>query len=521
MKTHKVILTNESALKSKYGVAGLNTILNALKILIHQDGLRGLKTELLFLDNLYIRTKFGVVPVSVATDAKQNKIAVDGVYNKLKPDYILLLGSTDVIPHQDLKNPMFSSNDPDRFAFGDLPYACQAAYSQNPGNFLGPTRVVSRLPDIVNATKPDYIIGLIETAAKYKVFQPNHYNQYFGISAEIWDNSTNLSITNAFGNASAMDTIPPSNSNWPANKLQKPSHFINCHGAENDSHYYGQPASGAQKYPISLDATFLSPNNIKEGTIIAAECCYGAQLFDPSLNNGQMGISMTYLKNKAYAYFGSTTIAYGPSSGNDQADLICQYFFESIQKGASVGRAALEARQKFISTANMTDPSNIKTIAQYNLYADPSIVVESKPQNIKKVIIEKTGNTMENEIERQERRRKLFIRGTVLGILQPKIEKVSQTSSGSKSLLNEQAKANRVEMGEVVSFDVSEQLSTAKLLKAFTPGKGGHKVHVMFQSKDAGQKKTGIEKKSVTDTSALIATEIDGVIVSSKRIYSR
>ena len=37
------------------------------------------------------------------------------------------------------------------------------------------------------------------------------------------------------------------------------------------------------------------------------------------------GIGVTYLTEGAYGVFGSTTIAYGPSEGNGQADYICQY----------------------------------------------------------------------------------------------------------------------------------------------------------------------------------------------------
>jgi hypothetical protein len=77
---------------------------------------------------------------------KQNKTAVDGVFRSVAPDYIMLLGATDVIPHQDMKNPLYTSptgDDPDPIAYGDVPYACEAPYSQDPQNFTGPTRASS------------------------------------------------------------------------------------------------------------------------------------------------------------------------------------------------------------------------------------------------------------------------------------------------------------------------------------------------------------------------------------------
>ena len=76
-------------------------------------------------------------------------------------------------------------------------------------------------------------------------------------------------------------------------------------------------------------------------------------------------------ERKAYGVFASTTIAYGPPEGNDQADLICQYFLEAILSGASLGRAALEARQRFIEKSSPLGTMNRKTLAQFDLYRRP------------------------------------------------------------------------------------------------------------------------------------------------------
>ena len=52
--------------------------------------------------------------------------------------------------------------------------------------------------------------------------------------------------------------------------------------------------------------TIVSLSLAPEATVLAAECCYGAELYDPALGLGQMGMCNTYLARKAYAYFGST-----------------------------------------------------------------------------------------------------------------------------------------------------------------------------------------------------------------------
>jgi hypothetical protein len=65
--------------------------------------------------------------------------------------------------------------DDDKLAPGDIPYASEAAYSRNPEDFVGPTRVIGRLPDLVGATDPEYIINVIRTAAAYTQRKPSDY----------------------------------------------------------------------------------------------------------------------------------------------------------------------------------------------------------------------------------------------------------------------------------------------------------------------------------------------------------
>jgi len=147
------------------------------------------------------------------------------------------------------------------------------------------------------------------------------------------------------------------------------SHFINCHGAEVDPHFYGQRGSS---YPIAMASGDVAAG-VKRNTIIAAECCYGAQLFDPQQAGNVFPICNSYLDAGAIAFLGSTTIAYGPGSGNGSADLLTQYFLINALAGSSFGRAFLEARQKFVLGQKMEDPVNVKTLAQFILLADPSL----------------------------------------------------------------------------------------------------------------------------------------------------
>ena len=528
VKIDKVIVTNLSALKGKYGTAGVEKIQSALKNLIAKDQQRGLVTRLYALDDAAAMKQVNGKPVTRSTDPKQNKNAIDAVYRAFAPDYLMILGSIDVIPHQNLKNPLYSPyDDPDKFCFGDLPYACEAKYSQRPQNFFGPTRVVGRLPDITGAKDPQYLLSLLKIAAAYKNSNAQAYRNYFGISAEVWKSSTDLSLSATFGNAADLKTVPPSNAKWPTTLFKRLSHFINCHGAPDDSHFYGQPRSGAQVYPVALDAVYLN-KKISEGTVVAAECCYGGQLFDPANNGGQMGISNTYLGEKAYGFFGSTTIAYGPDDHNDQADLICQYFLQSLLKGASLGRAALEARQKFAHTASMSDPSNVKTIAQFNLYADPSVAPILPQATAGKAKAIAAAPALNLRIERAERRRDLFSRGLALAKSQPIISRFEDQLPKEIMLsLRKKAIEQHLIVGRTLTFTVMEP-PTAKFMPVSLMSEElfPSRVHVIFDASGQGRAKAKKETAkttppAVTGTVALIVKEVDGKIVSAKKIFSR
>src|SRR5690348_2234534 len=97
----KVIVTNVAALRKKYG-KGLSQIQTAWKKLIAADKLRHIKTRVIALDSAAAMKKFKVAAVTDPANAKQNKQAIDAIYRALLPEYLLILGAVDVVPHQDL-----------------------------------------------------------------------------------------------------------------------------------------------------------------------------------------------------------------------------------------------------------------------------------------------------------------------------------------------------------------------------------------------------------------------------------
>jgi hypothetical protein len=372
----KIIVTNRSALVRKYGAQGLATIRKALTTLTSADKKRGIKTRVVYLDDKAIMKKMGGKPVMTATDPRENKAAIDAVFRSTNPDYLMILGAPDVVPHQDLDNPAYSPpDDDDNRAWGDLPYACEAPYSRDPARFVGPTRVVGRLPDVVSAREPSYLVALLKTAAGYQSRSQDDYTGYFGLSAAVWQGSTRLSLNNIFGNADTLLLAPLSGPAYPEGQLRVRAHFINCHGGPASPEFQGQQG---RSYPTSL-TTKTTVGEIVEGTVAAVECCYGAELYDATTLAIDLPICQSYLQQGTYGYLGSTTIAYGPADDNGAADLICQYFLLNVLDGASIGRAALLARQQFVERTAQMDPFDLKTLAQFCLLGDPSVHPVAQP----------------------------------------------------------------------------------------------------------------------------------------------
>lgn len=578
--TDKVIVTNLTALKKKYEPAGIKAIQTAVNELIAADKGRGLTTILVSLDDEKAMKKLKATPVKNPSSCRQNKKAIDGIYKALVPDYLMILGAIDVIPHQDLKNPLFSDDpegDDEEFAWGDLPYACDAPYSQEILDFSGPTRVVGRLPDLTEQKDPKYLVGLLKTASTWKSSPKSDYQSYLGISAEKWKESTEESITNIFSSSGDLQTSPKKGFKWKLDFINRRMHFINCHGGDTFPDFLGQSSTDDEDMPVSHQAAFVGKKgNVVEGTVVAAECCFGGQLYNPEAADGQMGMCNTYLGMKAYGFLGSTTTAYGPFSGNDQADLICQFFLRRVLDGASLGRAALEARQRFVERTSPLSPMNQKTLAQFNLYGDPAVVPVSTAtstllvapkvttfglaaKSLSKSKAEAKAVEIAGAAERADRRETLRAKGDLLSRLQPDMNKTERiTSTRAKSSLKKiMSQLNLRPLKDSFSFNVQSKATTPLMAKN-PMAKGISKAiaakkqtttgfHVMFGvtggtetkavAKGIGSKSMGLAATGTTSAAksatksakkspirkfvVLEAKEVDGKIVSVKEAHSK
>jgi hypothetical protein len=513
-RVNKVIVTNIGAIKVKYR-GNYQKIAVALRAMIDADAKRGIQTRVVALDDAATMKRFGTVAVAAPSDWAETKVAIDAVWRATKPDYLLILGSPDIVAHQELTNPVYApDDDDDRIVPSDLPYACEHPFSRNIADFRGPTRVVGRLPDICGSADTAYFLKVLGFASLYRQRAPEKYEAYFGLTTRSWIKSTALSLSNIYGNSLALKKSPPSGPRWTRKNLAPLTHFINCHGGSADPKFYGQRRG---QYPTAMESSWIASMNFN-GTVVAAECCYGAQLYDPSIARGEMGICNRYLGQGAIGFFGSSTIAYGPSEGNGSADLICQFFMLRVLAGSSTGRAAIEARQTFSLQATHLDPTDLKTLAQFNLLGDPSVTPVSKAQHaLQKTKVYKgafDGNA--EDVARKLRRNRIRRDGSMLTAMIGFARNRTgvRTSKGVRSALAKAVRDSGLKPGALLSYAVRDPALESigrRPLSGTTPDA----FHLLHGTEDRGLEPP--YKPHVV----VIATVQDGKLVRLRRLHRR
>jgi hypothetical protein len=365
--SYKILVASRSALIGKYTKAGFDKVAAAVKDLIAADKKRGFITSLIFVDDPVVMRRYKGSAVTDPKSGQQHKEAIDAIYKSLQPEYLVILDAPDIIPHVSMQNPAPEDDDPD--VPSDLPYACDAPFSRDPRKLLSITRVVGRIPGILGADRPTFLTDLLKACATFTPRPRAAYLSYFALSAEVWQKSTAKSLNEIFGNSNKIFVSPPVAGSRANRNLAPLMHFINCHGDTISPNFFGQRGD---KYPIALTSDGVG-NNASGKTVIAAECCYGAELYDPKREKDEKPpIAISYFKRGAVGFFGSTNTAYGEAVRMSAADVITRYFMINVLGGASLGRACLQARQKFVDTEDL-DIYNLKTIAQFILLGDPSL----------------------------------------------------------------------------------------------------------------------------------------------------
>jgi len=495
----KLLVTHLGALRRKYGAPGAAEVRAALDALVAADQQRGLVSRVLLLDNA--RSMKVVKSAKVADgDWVATLKAVDLAVTRYEPAYIALVGATDVVPQGRVTNPIANrGSDPDPYIPSDLPFACDL-----PDTWTGPqgdmleaadllavTRVVGRIPDLVAATDPAMLLTAIRTATSYTQRKAMAYRKVFSLSAAVWKGSTQLSVDLLPGPAPTTQLSPPAKSSWGKAKLAPLTHFVNCHGGDSTPDWFGQARGG------SVDTVAMAPEDvdgrIAAGTIVAAECCYGAMHMNPSDLGMRIPMLWAYLRSGAYAGVGASTTAYGPADGMGLADLVCRYALEGILAGASSGRALLDARQRFVRETGTMTPIDLKTLAQFDLLGDPSLVAVRLPgSGAPKAVGDPTANALgvPAGVSLSQRRKVLAATGRALNGSVPRAGRRKKSVVAAADLATEAGLRTNTVTGAVTSFGEHSGAPRAGITYHVVPVRSGGRDGFVVSRESEGYRQT-------------------------------
>lgn len=181
----------------------------------------------------------------------------------------------------------------------------------------------------------------------------------------------------------------------------------------------------------------------------------------------------------------------------------------------------------------MSDTANVKTIAQFNLYGDPSLVPVKSVHAVVPTETKAKGKAAHaistaQRVERAERRRDLFSRGMALANSQPTIRRTANSKRKSiNSALVNAAKAQGITPTNTLSFEVEAPPATKSMPKAMlSKGLVTTRVHMCFGTPTGHPRKTNVaadeaEGSSVVQTVALIIKEVDGEVVSTTKVFAK
>lgn len=381
MQSRKLVVTHRGNLAAKYGADGVAAVGAAVAKLAAADARRGIQTHYVHLDDADEMKRYHSKVVSKDPGPSSCKRVIDKAFTALSPDYLVLLGSDDVLPHFRVPNPTFTEDaDTDEEALTDNPYAASPAFNpQSRATYLVVDRVVGRIPDVPGATDPSALLQYLESAAAAEPLDLTEFDVDLLVCCDTWKKSGQACVA-ALGRKGESLFLSPPNIDGTAELPQRHVarlQMIKCHGAALDPHFYGQ--EGGDFPPVLFSSALVGAT--APGTVVGAMCCYGASVYDPAhpaaLTPGVPSIPTVYLSQAAAGFVGATGIAWVGVNEMACADLIVTRFLKNVMVGMSLGAALLDSKQRFLADigkdGRMPDAAEEKTLLQFVLLGDPSL----------------------------------------------------------------------------------------------------------------------------------------------------
>lgn len=303
--------------------------------------------------------------LSVESDLQSNLSILRQIVEVARPKYLFLIGNAGVMAVGTWEN---EACDDDQEVDGDLPYAILDATSPWEGqsfDFKDSLRV-GRLP---NADDDDLV-----SFRRYFDYAAEHIGKTgtivpYGLSALVWQDESQEVFSHISDNE--VDVSPEFSVDEHGDGFENANLlYFNLHGGEGSECWYGQDDA---YYPSAFDPWMMT--EVAAPHYIGVEACYGAQ-YDCSVDES---ILLTALRSGCLAFLGSSKIAYGtPEPEGSCADIIVGEYIREIADGKCAGDALVTGRRR-LTASDLLDDSDIKTLAEFSLYGDPSACTGKNP----------------------------------------------------------------------------------------------------------------------------------------------
>ena len=306
-------------------------------------------------------------------------------------NYLFIIGGHDVVPvaainHYITDEPDFSDTDIETDLLYAYPYGPHTQHALESQQLYKQEMyfLVGRLPIPVDSDL-SYIINYFENvkAVRHGIPVTKVYSQcdphWKELTAHLMSPFNQTGMLPDRGNISGRFCYnnvmlgPEITSEYIAAVMEKETDliFLNLHGSDHPrmSGYSGELPPHTHKYYEIFPTSAMSIP--QRQNIFVAEACYGGRFIGYDHINSMIQAGLSH---KTVLGLASSRIAFGtPTPPGCSADVICINFVLYLLNGYSAGESMVLARRAFFGDDGMLSDTSATTLAEFNLYGDPSL----------------------------------------------------------------------------------------------------------------------------------------------------
>ena len=334
-----IIYTNLSLLAKKLNTS-ISSLISVIENFIESASNRGIGYTLKDVSDSF----------STVGSVENHIRIIKSTVQELKPKYLFILGSSNVIP--------------------------SIIWENKASDCGSDADVSSDLPRLPNIDFENYFANLKEGCGKIETIST------FAESAEVWVEET-IDIYSHIKSGPNVHTSPEHTTETTKSTISSSGNsnlfLFNLHGSDQTEYWYGQ-RGGSYPEAVAPD-TF---DGLAKPYFLAVEACYGAVYEDREIDKS---ILLSSLSRKCISFLGSSRIAFGtPRAPGSCADVICGEYLKNLKEGMSAGDALGKARNRLMEDDAAEE---IKTLAEFSLYGDPSARMFGEPKPTKTSLFSK------------------------------------------------------------------------------------------------------------------------------------